>query len=490
VLRFRSADDVAYRLLVLSRNLTFSRSWDTVVRLEGVPGAPDPRNDPLSSFLTVLPSLRVDRLDELERVHELAEEVRSVRWGLPDGFDDLRFLAFGISADPEPVLPDYTRVLVMAPFASSPRIADLGAPGTHNVLISRPATLDRLDGDALAAYRDIYTLSPAAVDPEGEEDLLVSEELAERPDHDLAGLHAKLYIAERGAQATIISGSPNATDAGFAGNVEFAVALTGPKRTVGIDQLLTGDDQDALIHILERYNRDGAALEIDPTEQAARRLEELGRSLSTIAFILRVEEQDDDVFRLTLNADRRLPDLAGATLKVWPVSRPAAFAVLGTGAFVEAEFTGLSLQAITSFLCLELTQPLEGEDLVSRVVVNARLTGAPDDRYQRILTAALRSRGDVLRYLLFLLADLGDPDAVSEVTHLFATQGSGDGARAAEIPLFESMVRALDQRPESLDHIHRLIADLQHTPEGRELLPDGIDEVWPAIWQAREEVGR
>jgi hypothetical protein len=52
------------------------------------------------------------------------------------------------------------------------------------------------------------------------------------------------------------------------------------------------------------------------------------------------------------------------------------------------------------------------------------------------------------------------------------------------------MVRALDRRPESLDHIHRLIADLQHTPEGRELLPDGIDEVWPAIWQAREEVGR
>ena len=155
---------------------------------------------------------------------------------------------------------------------------------------------------------------------------------------------------------------------------------------------------------------------------------------------------------------------------------------------MHATFTGLSLPAITSFLCLELSQVVDGEELTSRVVVNARLTGAPDDRFQRILTAALKSKGDVLRYLLFLLADVGDPNAVDVVARLVSTHGTGDGPPAANIPLFESIVHALYSNPDSLDHMNRLIVDLQRTPEGRELLPDGLDELWPAVEQARRDM--
>jgi hypothetical protein len=393
MLRFRSDVDVAYRLLVLSRNLTFSRSWDTIVRLEGELAEPDPRNEPLASFIRSLPSLRVDRTDQLDRVGELAHEIRSVRWTLPDNFDDYRFLAFGIDAEPGPTLPEYERILVMAPFASSPRLADLAAAGRRHVLVSRAATLDHVDSDTLALYSAIYCLSPIAAGTEDEESLPISEELAEGPGHDLAGLHAKLYIAELGSRATVVTGSPNATDAAFAGNTEFAVALSGHKHSVGINRLLTDDGQDTLTAMLEPYGRGSPAVELGEAEKAALRLEELGRALSAIGFIITVAAQDGDVFRLDLRSDRRVPNLGDATLRVWPVSRPAAAADLPAEMPVEAEFTGLSLQAITSFLCLELTQPWGAEHLVSRVVINARLTGAPDDRYQRILTAALRSKG-------------------------------------------------------------------------------------------------
>ena len=488
VLRFRSGDDLAYRLLVMSRNLTASRSWDTIVRMEGVPGEPDTRNDPLVSFLTALPSLRVGTGDELDRVDTLAGEVRSVRWTLPEGFDDFEFLFFPDAREKPAFSVAYDRILVMSPFASTRRLAALTTPG-NDVLISRAATLNEVGADALDAYDAVYVLSPAAADHELEEDPVTFEELAERPDHYPTGLHAKVYVGERGNRATVVTGSPNATDAAFEGNVEFAVALSGPRRTVGIDRMLSGDEPDPLIGMLEPYYRNDDATDPDPLSVAARVLEELGRIIATIEFVVSIEEQDGDVFRLQVHADRPLPDLGDAAVSLWPISRPPSAVPLVSGGVVDATFTGLSIQAVTSFFCLELTVVIDGEDVVSRVVVNARLVGDPADRYQRILMSSLQSKGDVLRYLLFLLADQGDPDAAAGVSALLASDGAGGDAAAGEIPLFESMVRALDRSPESLDHIDRLITDLRATPEGRLLLPDGLDDVWPSIREARKELG-
>ena len=486
VLRFRSETDTAYRLLVLSRNLTFSRSWDVVVRIEGVPGAPDPANEPLARFLEALPDLRVQQERELPRPMQLADEIRSVKWTLPDGCTDLAFMAWGIGADPE--LPKYHRLLAIAPFASSPRLDKLATSGKSDVLISRSATLDRVDRAVLERFGSVYTMSSTAAD-ETEPDIHATEELAERPGDELVGLHAKVYVLEHGSTSTVIAGSTNATEAGFGGNVEFAVGLTGRTRELGITEVLGSDEQQgSLLAMLEPYGPTEVVEEPGDVEKVQQRLEELGRQLAGIGFSLDVEEQEGDVFRLTLSGDRSVPHLGSASLAVWPISRPAAAIGLKSGSAIVGEFSGLSIQAITSFLCLELTERVGREHITARFVVNAALTGAPENRHQRILTAALQSKGDVMRYLLFLLADLGDSDAVAEVTRLIASHNGDAGGPAHEIPLFESMVRALDRRPASLDHIQRLITDLQQTAEGRALLPDGVEDVWPAIWQAREEL--
>src|ERR1700674_1861457 len=58
VIRYRRSDgQMTYRLLCLSRNLTFDRSWDTVLCLDGDPG-PRARVDPrLPKFVERLPTL-------------------------------------------------------------------------------------------------------------------------------------------------------------------------------------------------------------------------------------------------------------------------------------------------------------------------------------------------------------------------------------------------------------------------------------------------
>jgi hypothetical protein len=51
------------------------------------------------------------------------------------------------------------------------------------------------------------------------------------------------------------------------------------------------------------------------------------------------------------------------------------------------------------------------------------------------------------------------------------------------------MLRALSTEPTRLDHVAKLLEDLRDTDEGRDLLPDGLDDIWGPIWSVRQELG-
>jgi hypothetical protein len=105
LLRFAPVWDegpVHYRLLVLSRNLTFDRTWDTALVLDGeLTGRPSAANRPLSEFIAALPAMATAAgtevtLEVQERVDRLAAQVRRVAWDLPQGFDELDFHPLGL----------------------------------------------------------------------------------------------------------------------------------------------------------------------------------------------------------------------------------------------------------------------------------------------------------------------------------------------------------------------------------------------------------
>ena len=47
-------------------------------------------------------------------------------------------------------------------------------------------------------------------------------------------------------------------------------------------------------------------------------------------------------------------------------------------------------------------------------------------------------------------------------------------------------MRALADDPTRLDHIERLVSDLERTEEGRQLLPDELVALWTSIRSVRE----
>ncbi len=99
-----------------------------------------------------------------------------------------------------------------------------------------------------------------------------------------------------------------------------------------------------------------------------------------------------------------------------------------------------------------------------------------------------------MRYLLLLLADDGwDARHAIEILdeHDTRTKRTGTGGQGSvDLPLLESLLRALTKDPIKLDRIAQLIADLSKTPEGQALIPPGFDGVWQPIWQAREGIKR
>ena len=118
---------VRYRLLCGTRNLTFDRSWDTMLVLDGELLRDRlqivRRNRPLSAFVQALPELASSPISEERNtaIAKISEELLRVEFQVPDGFsqraDDLVFWPVGLDAkNVWPFDGRIDRMLVISPF--------------------------------------------------------------------------------------------------------------------------------------------------------------------------------------------------------------------------------------------------------------------------------------------------------------------------------------------------------------------------------------
>lgn len=160
LLRFRADDKTLrdrFRLLVLSRNISFDRSWDVAVTIDGetvkTRGNTDAR---LVNFLR-----RLSQSDaQAQRVEDMCRSLANVHWHALDEFPEWSILPGFAKDDQEvgmaPIEIDgnIDELLVMSPFVDADPaslLQDLGQR-TRGVktLISRADTLDAIGKQALA----------------------------------------------------------------------------------------------------------------------------------------------------------------------------------------------------------------------------------------------------------------------------------------------------------------------------------------------------
>jgi hypothetical protein len=500
-----------YRFLNLSRNLTFDKSWDLILQLEGYVRTDRQRaygrNNPLGDFVQQLPQLALRPVGSriADDIALLQDEARRVAFEVPWPFDDdLGFYPFGI--------PGYYyrssvfdenrwRVLVISPFLSDPLLQRLVERGEGHVLISRADSIAALNPKTLARFDKIYALNEAGMaetEPESHLTGGAGEEVAGAAPEP-SGLHAKLFIMEAGWDATWLLGSANATHAAFHNrNVEFMVRLRGRRSKTGIDKVLgegeeDEENEDTLLSLLRPYRPGSQAMPDEEQKKAETLADRVRDWLVNLDMRLEVVEHTTDQFDLVLRRSVPAPSTPGGeyTVACWPVTLRSEHKVTFdcTSSSAPLTFSGLSLLALTPFIAFEVEAQVKKHRHTLRFVLNLPTSGIPQDRKGHLFSAIISDRSQFLRYLWVLLSDEEGNmsrwmDWASEEPGLARGTGRGD----AGVPLLEAMMRALSRSPEKIDRIAELVEGLQRTPQGRQVLPEEFEPLWRAIVQTRSEL--
>lgn len=484
VLRFRdAAGSVLHRLVCLSRNLTFDRSWDTVLVLDEHDGhSVDARidSDPLVRLLSELPTLATRPLSDSRaaQLMSLQSSLSKVSLAAPPDITAGALLPLGFAWSPEFPFPRAARSAVISPFLDVATARRIAGTATQSLLLTRMETLDRVGAAPLAGV-ELFVLQRAA-----EREVGADLDAAAAPAGRQAlpeGLHAKTFWFEQGELTTLVTGSANATGAGMAGNVEFDVRLDGPTSRFGIVSFWDDSKESpGFARLCQPYVPPADGLGAAADESTTWDIERYHALLASRGPVAEVVESNDGSYELRL-ALAAVPSPGTTTVR--PVTLPEAGWLRDLGADPLA-WQGLGLSSITPLFVVSTTAGVGAARSTVAAVLTAELHGDPEQRQRDALADVLRTQADVLRYLAFLLGDgtlAGMAGTDGQASWLIA--GDRSGTRH-DVVLFEPLIRALAEGGAALGRVASLHDELAKLPNAAELVPDGWDELWAAVWSA------
>ncbi|EGR0268656.1 phospholipase D family protein [Vibrio alginolyticus] len=476
LLRFKSPDEtknVKYRLIVLSRNLTFDRCWDLSAVINGESrGKRKPANRPLIDFFDEV--YRGSSTLSFDEVIDPEELIR-VHWDNPDNMSKFSFLSTIFDDDNKRQRPVHLEHGNQAMLAVSPFIRGGGkvgaldwlrtfAPDNQRYLFSRKEELDMAGEKALDGWH-CYALNEHLVDAEE------NEEMDQSPfvENDL-NLHAKLLVVDETDSTTSWHlGSANTTQAAMGDasnsprNNEFMLRLTGSKDHIGVYSLIKQWVNEHGTGLFTKH--EFSELEETEGEDSDRALRLLEFSLISADWKLEVDLCGDDEYQLTLNgALLDIPSSFDVKVSTLSASQPRALAR-------EVVWDSLKLSQISALIHFEIS---ENDSVVKNLVVQAEIIfNCKLDRGKAITNELLENRSQFMSYISMLLhIDPSKQDLMNS-----AGKGDGEGAGVVlftkDSVIYEKLMRAAALSPDLLERIDRLQAQVDE-----KIIPDEFKTLW------------
>ena len=141
----------------------------------------------------------------------------------------------------------------------------------------------------------------------------------------------------------------------------------------------------------------------------------------------------------------------------------------------EVRWSALATTSITPFVVLGLSDGVARHELL----VRAHLDGDPPHRRSAVLASCMSSPEDFLRYVLALLG--GDDPTAGEAGDE-AWERTAIGSLLDPERVLEGLLAAASRSPRRLEHLARLIRELDRSEKGREIVPEDFRAVWDAVW--------
>lgn len=451
-----------YRFIVLSRNLTFDRSWDVAVSL----GGKDTKKEQASSA-PIVDFLNFLKYNALEGVSLKTEKRRILNALIQDlpyvqfSLDDKRFLDFEIiplgigkdSIDDDPLMWDsFHDLLVFSPFLSGGVMRSFDErkmlKDTRRHLITRTSELHKIAGK-LDTFR-VFTMKDTVV--EGEE--IVSDEETEKIQQQ--DIHAKMYLMTKGSRSSLYLGSMNASENGLHRNVEMLLRLSGYRYYLNMDaiesDLFGPDEKGNPFEEIDLAGVDAIAPETEEKDALERVLKGICR-LKSKAEVVR----DGDKYNVTVSFISPRGGFPNAEIAPARTVRSQQLAE-------EVSFEGLSALELTELY--RITVKGETENISRMILIPTEM---PSDRDDMVVRSILKDKRAFVDYLAFILGD----DYVLSVLEMEASAASDRDVdrRSVEdgLPaIYEKMLKTAYTEPERLKEIRLVMDRISDT----EVIPD------------------
>lgn len=473
ILQYRNQEGLRrYRFVVLSRNLTFDRSWDVSMWIDSSEAVSQPeKTKPIISFLGFLQeriSCTVsDYQQKLRLVRALSADLEGVSFSLEDQKFGENFTimplgigqeGFDLTLDPlysqQPGGANYSfhELVVFSPFLSSSVIDYWNRPkhsltGTTRTLITRRSELPKLTS-AQVSHFQVFVLKDDIVD--GEEQ--ISDESEEKQKQDI---HAKIYIRRKNQDVDLYIGSMNASHAAMHENVEMMIRIGTRWKYYGgekfLKELFCGE-KDSPLNPFEEVSIPAEKQEIP--EDETKELEQVIKQLCRVrksAKAVRAGDRFDVLIHL-----EDIP-YSDADILMAPLRRSNYVPIAGEMIFHEME-----LLQLTDFFQVKVKRDSAE---VNRIIM-IPLEGLPVERESAVVNSVIRDRRSFVEYIALIL---GDDYLLTLLEESILGKSGFFGSQADRMPaLYEKMLKtALDDpsRLKEIEYVLRMIHD-------KEIIPD------------------
>ncbi len=449
-----------YRLIILSRNLTFDHSWDVVVSFNSRDRKISDKNT--RSIQNFLDYLR-DQIDvessyhnnQVELINQLRTDLDKVSFDVSsDMFDSFDFLPMGIGRNSSSLSKLFfestnSGLFVISPFLSKSIIKDLSdnCDVYDMTLITRKSEINKISKENGFDF-DVYIVRDDVVNGESglsefdSSDKDSSSNDMDEHEYTQQDIHAKLYLLVSGNKADLYIGSANASYNALNCNVETMVCLHSKERRINCNALfqdVIGDEnrKDCPFEKVN-FDTDYPAESDDVSDDLETAVKEISR-LHRKAI---VTDQEDGLYTISVQFEKyNGPYKATITPFLYNKSRDLADTIV---------FTDCHLVNLSEFYTVKVS--VSGKSLERIITIPTE--GIPTIRDGEIVRSVIRDQREFIEYISFLL----DDDYLKALFEKKELDNSGFYKNANMLPaIYEKMLRSAFDSPEKIRDIQSVL---------------------------------
>ena len=469
-----SEGDRKYRFVVMSRNLTFDRSWDISFAMDSSKKVRQKRKStPICNFLEYLArnvnKQCIDYLKKRNLIRKMMKEIKDISFSLDSKVfgENFEILPLGIGEKAYKIENDklfctqrgnadstFNELVIMSPFLSRSVITDFNLSDRalsecSRTLITRRSELVKLRECDVNNFT-IYTLKDEIIDGEDE----ISDESSDKRKQDI---HAKIYLRRKYADVDLYLGSMNASYSALNKNVEMMVKLgTKNKHLNGesfLDDIFCGNADDTK-NPFEQVTIESV---IDDTADINRDiLEDKIKYLCRTKKIAYISKDDFNMDRYNIKIEFSGID-TDENIMISPINSKRKHILSEHMDFLDMEILQLS-----EFYKVEIKS---GDTVLNRIIMIPTI-GFPDNRENIVVNSII---GDKVSFIEYISLVLGDDYILSMIEGKQIRESGIYSKKSGIMPaIYEKMLKVAVTEPEKIKDIGYVLKMVNDS----EIIPD------------------